>query len=533
MCSHAAGHALSPDDSPDLAAEVWSDEDQFERDTPENASDEAQKVTGLGEGDAGSDMDAAATGASDDAQAGLLLRDKQRKTAFYDRASEKQMSHSEAKQFFQRHQQFESQVGSNWSQDAGSPVLQPKTTLADGDMASRAASQRSPRSTIHAQGHTSYRSTLPVEVDTDKVPGLTPTKPQGLGLAPGHIQAKADDPFLEADRTARAHSAHPHLPHEPKPLLEMHGIHGAGAGVGVGYGNGGFAATDASVTEELRNIYTEIQKVLDIRHKYMRLSLQGDFDNPKDDPSWGIYPSLPDPAWDHGRYAGATNGLNSMSNSQVLDADSKPKAHPKPPRKPGHDIGEDFDLNDLLPLPEASEMTFGLDENSIYQVYETEASAEFNKPMVNIPDIREFYMDLDEIINVSTDGPIKSFAFRRLQYLEGKFNLYYLLNEYQEIADSKKVPHRDFYNVRKVDTHVHHSACMNQKHLLRFIKSKMKKSPDEVVLYRDDKHLTLREVFESINLTAYDLSIDTLDMHVSFIAHHPSSPKLTFTGPHR
>jgi len=79
----------------------------------------------------------------------------------------------------------------------------------------------------------------------------------------------------------------------------------------------------------------------------------------------------------------------------------------------------------------------------------------------------------------------------------------------------QRVPHRDFYNVRKVDTHVHHSACMNQKHLLRFIKSKMKKFPDEVVLYRDGKHLTLAEVFASINLTAYDLSIDTLDMHVS------------------
>ena len=123
-------------------------------------------------------------------------------------------------------------------------------------------------------------------------------------------------------------------------------------------------------------------------------------------------------------------------------------------------------------------------------------------------------MDLDEILTTSSDGPTKSFAFRRLQYLEGKFNLYVLLNDYQETADSKKVPHRDFYNVRKVDTHVHHSACMNQKHLLRFIKSKMKKFPNEVVLYRDGKHLTLAEVFASINLTAYDLSIDTLDMHV-------------------
>lgn len=40
------------------------------------------------------------------------------------------------------------------------------------------------------------------------------------------------------------------------------------------------------------------------------------------------------------------------------------------------------------------------------------------------------------------------------------------------------VPHRDFYNVRKVDTHIHHSASMNQKHLLRFIKSKLKKNPN-------------------------------------------------------
>lgn len=37
----------------------------------------------------------------------------------------------------------------------------------------------------------------------------------------------------------------------------------------------------------------------------------------------------------------------------------------------------------------------------------------------------------------------------------------------------------------QVDTHVHHSACMNQKHLLRFIKSKLRKEPDEVVIYRD------------------------------------------------
>lgn len=48
---------------------------------------------------------------------------------------------------------------------------------------------------------------------------------------------------------------------------------------------------------------------------------------------------------------------------------------------------------------------------------------------------------------------------------------------------------------------MHHSACMHQKHLLRFIKSKLRKEPGEVVIFRDGKYLTLLEVFESLNLT--------------------------------
>lgn len=58
--------------------------------------------------------------------------------------------------------------------------------------------------------------------------------------------------------------------------------------------------------------------------------------------------------------------------------------------------------------------------------------------------------------------------------------MHLMLNADAEFLAQKSAPHRDFYNVRKVDTHVHHSACMNQKHLLRFIKSKLRKEPDEV-----------------------------------------------------
>ena len=461
-----------------------------------------------GDGDAGRGADVDGDPLSDEAQ-GLLPRDKQRRTAFYDYASEKQMSISEAKQFYQRHQ-LESQFtgGSNWSQDGASPVIRAKTFPVnfgvDAEPFTRADSIRSRRSNVSLSQGLGHRH--------DRPPHSVGFAQLDAQMAPTYVlrAGTEHDPLLQADQQAHDHAHHPGLPHEYKPLLATEGIHGAGAGVGIGSGAGGFAMSDANVTAELSAIYTNIQKVLDIRHKYIRLSLQGASDNPKDEPGWKIYPPHPEPVWDESK--DRRNPTGSLQNSGVIDP-----AEPvqKTPRKMGTDIGEDFDMNDLLPLPGPSEMIFRLDDSGVFQVYETTKSEELDTPIVSIPTIREFYMDLDAILDVSSDGPSKSFAYRRLQYLEGKFNLYYLLNEYQEIADSKKVPHRDFYNVRKVDTHVHHSACMNQKHLLRFIKSKMKRSPDEVVLFRDGKHLTLKEVFESINLTAYDLSIDTLDMHVS------------------
>lgn len=479
-------------------------------------SGEKKGTTRTDQTTAGTSAEEGGNGPSDGAQAaGLLPRDKQRRTAFYDYASDKQMSHTEAKQFYQRHQ-LESQYGGSQAGDGYSPIIRAKTFPAnfggDGlEFLSRADSIQSRRSNVSNTNQV-HRPTLPIglsQADHSQEP-----RPHGTHYVTNSQATKTGgDAYLQADQQARDHSKHPDLPHEHKPLLAEEGIHGAGAGVGIGSGAGGFAMSDASVATELGAIYTNVQKVLDIRHKYIRLSLQGDFDNPKDDPSWPIYPRHPEPVWnDYSKER--HNASGSMQNSGVLDPVEAPS---KPPRKMGKDIGEDFDMDDLLPLPGASEMSFRLDSSGVFQVYETSKSAELDAPIVAIPTLREYYMDLDAILEISSDGPSKSFAFRRLQYLEGKFNLYYLLNEYQEIADSKKVPHRDFYNVRKVDTHVHHSACMNQKHLLRFIKSKMKKSPDEVVLFRDGKHLTLKEVFESINLTAYDLSIDTLDMHVSHL----------------
>jgi AMP deaminase len=88
-----------------------------------------------------------------------------------------------------------------------------------------------------------------------------------------------------------------------------------------------------------------------------------------------------------------------------------------------------------------------------------------------------------------------------------------------ESLEQRRVPHRDFYNVRKVDVHIHHSAVMTQKHLLRFMKHKLKRCSDEIVMERHEKFWSLKQVFESLGLSAYDLSIDYLDMHADDTMH--------------
>ncbi|GAA5899405.1 hypothetical protein JCM6882_009109 [Rhodosporidiobolus microsporus] len=286
------------------------------------------------------------------------------------------------------------------------------------------------------------------------------------------------------------------------------------------------------ITAELRTLYSSFQRCLDLRDKYMSLSRQRLEDNPANydgafDPNtspgyastsstrpvnlpehferWLIYPPPPDPHW---KERDPFSPLPAETTDEIAAKEAARRKF----------------VWDLVDVPgretEGKRRRFALDANGVYQVYDEEDTSGDQKPLYTVPTIKEYFQDLDEVLSVISDGPAKSFAWRRLRYLESKWNLYVLLNEYRELAEMKRVSHRDFYNVRKVDTHVHHSASMNQKHMLRFIKSKMKRCPDEVVIYRDGKHLTLRQVFESLNLTAYDLSIDTLDMHAHQDSFH-------------
>jgi len=129
------------------------------------------------------------------------------------------------------------------------------------------------------------------------------------------------------------------------------------------------------------------------------------------------------------------------------------------------------------------------------------------------PDYDTFIDDMNFLIALIAQGPTKTYTHRRLKFLMSKFNVHEMLNEMEEMKELKNNPHRDFYNCRKVDTHIHAAACMNQKHLLRFIKHSYRVDADRVVAKTKDKELTLKEVFANLNLHPYDLTVDSLDVH--------------------
>ncbi|XP_051953827.1 AMP deaminase 3-like [Xyrauchen texanus] len=160
-------------------------------------------------------------------------------------------------------------------------------------------------------------------------------------------------------------------------------------------------------------------------------------------------------------------------------------------------------------------------KDGIIYVYDNEDTLKQDQPRsLPYPDMETFAIDLSHVLAMIADGPTKTYCHRRLNFLMSKFQLHEMLNEMAELKELKGVPHRDFYNVRKVDTHIHAAACMNQKHLLKFIQDTYQTEAQRVVLESNGKKITLKQVFDDLKMDPYDLTVDSLDVHAGRQTFH-------------
>ena len=216
-------------------------------------------------------------------------------------------------------------------------------------------------------------------------------------------------------------------------------------------------------------------KCLELRDKYMELSNQRLGDNPRDrdgqfcgftppaaadiaglkadldpedcetgptdeqpsTPAWKIYPPPPPPHW---HWKPAEDGVKveeSSSHTSGLGGSGTSSG--------GRD-SHAFKMEECE-IPEMDARSFALNDEGVYEVWTGEedktdvaggdAKGKGKEKLSRVPSLREYYTDLEYLLGVCSDGPAKSFAFRRLKYLASKWSLYCLLNEYQELADMK------------------------------------------------------------------------------------------------
>lgn len=172
---------------------------------------------------------------------------------------------------------------------------------------------------------------------------------------------------------------------------------------------------------------------------------------PKQDlPAWQIYPPPPPPHW---HWKPAPNGPQAEFQKSTSGGRDSGAASPQMNGRSDMDNFR-FEHCDIPPIAQGAE--FALNDEGVYEVFvnhddlpeaqpsdiaggnETSTAGSKGKQKIqHVPSLKEYFTDLDYLLGVCSDGPAKSFAFRRLKYLSSKWSLYCLLNEYQELADMK------------------------------------------------------------------------------------------------
>mmetsp|Transcript_118560 Transcript_118560/g.221522 ORF Transcript_118560/g.221522 Transcript_118560/m.221522 type:complete len:762 (-) Transcript_118560:187-2472(-) len=124
--------------------------------------------------------------------------------------------------------------------------------------------------------------------------------------------------------------------------------------------------------------------------------------------------------------------------------------------------------------------------------------------------VEEFCHDYVYVLQTMNDRSCASLCNPRLSELDLKFDLYTHRNANRE-AESQKHGGRDWYQIRKVDTHIHHSACFSQRRLMHFIRVKMRDEPGTVVMKEGEQEKTLMEILGGAGLDEVKVaSVDAL-----------------------
>jgi AMP deaminase len=130
--------------------------------------------------------------------------------------------------------------------------------------------------------------------------------------------------------------------------------------------------------------------------------------------------------------------------------------------------------------------------------------------LVTVPTIDSFSKDYNRLVEMVSEGGMRSFCFQRLQMLSTSFKMHNTINSTVEREEQSNLLGTDFYRTMKIDNHIHAAAAPTARTFVEFVRRKLETEGDTVVVSHGQK--TLRQVFNDAGLDMDHLTIDAFNV---------------------
>jgi AMP deaminase len=162
-------------------------------------------------------------------------------------------------------------------------------------------------------------------------------------------------------------------------------------------------------------------------------------------------------------------------------------------------------------LQTSTRLLFRFGDEGVVEIWDENDQQQQN--LIQVPNVEQFYKDYRRLVEMCSEGVMRSFCFQRLQILSTSYKMHVTLNANIELQEQRDLLGTDFYRTMKVDNHIHAAAAPSAKQFVEFVRRKLQAEGDTIVCTEDEtNHKTLSQIFAQAGLDMEHLTIDAFNV---------------------
>ena len=161
---------------------------------------------------------------------------------------------------------------------------------------------------------------------------------------------------------------------------------------------------------------------------------------------------------------------------------------------------------------ESDGVTFAVGNDGVVELFHPNHHGE---SLCTVPAIDDFYVDYKRLVEIVSDGAMRSYCFQRLQLLSSAFKMHVTANGAVESKEQRQLLGTDFYRTMKIDNHIHAAAAPSAKQFVNFVRNKLETEANMEVC----PGKTLAQVFTEAGLDTEHLTIDAFNVLADYTVY--------------